>query len=286
MVAGGLLHFSIMHIGEFRIEQLSEGIFEMSAAGSIQKVRDPRGSDDSAPDTVRVGLDPVLVDTGNTCVLLDAGLGMGLDFEESERNTSNIVTNLEIFGYSASDIRHVILSHLHIDHIGGISYTDALGSIRATLPNAVIHVQSAEWQAAMNSVHEPDHTSGPAYEPDSLYRLMADGRIHLIDQPRTEILPGCTVIQTAGHTPGHQIVRIHSAGASAYFAGDLLPNEQSLRKPVALHNDHDSVRARKARALLAQQAWREKSMLLFYHSEFVKAGRIAYDKARRFVVKT
>lgn len=275
-----------MQIGDFRIEQLSEGIFQMSASGSIQKVRDPRTSDAPVPDIDRAGLDPVLVDTGKTCVLLDAGLGMGLDFEEAERNTSNIVTNLEIFGYTASDISHVILSHLHMDHIGGISYTDALGCIRATLPNAVIHVQSAEWQAAVNSVHDGGHTAGPGYEPDNLYRLMADGRIHLIDQPRTEILPGFTVIQTAGHTPGHQIVRIHSAGASAYFAGDLLPNEQSLRKPVALHSDHDPVRTRKARALLAQQAWREKAVLLFYHSEFVKAGRVAYDKARRFVVKT
>ncbi len=273
-----------MEIGDFRLEQLSEGIFEVSQAGSIHKIRD-LGKERASESVTRVGLDPVLIDTGSKVILLDAGLGMGLDNKEPEPDTSNIVTNLDIFGYHPKDISAVILSHLHYDHVAGLSYTNKTDRITATLPNAKIYVQKIEWEAALHSLESRPEVQGMGYEPDDLYRLVADGRIVFLEKELQEISKGITVIRTAGHTPGHQIVRIRRSGQTAYYCGDLIPNELYLNRFVSTKIDTDYIKARKARVLLMQQAWRDKATLLFYHSMYVKAGMLVRDKNRGFVLK-
>lgn len=274
-----------MEVGDFRLEQLSEGIFEVSAAGSIRKLRDHQSKEAPPDSVVRVGLDPVLIDTGKSRILLDTGLGMGLDREDPDPETSNIVTNLDIFGYRPEDITAVILSHLHYDHAAGLSFTGKSGNVVAALPNATIFVQQSEWESALQSIRQTTDIHGMGYEPDDLYRLVADGRFVFLDRELHEIDKGITVIRTGGHTPGHQVVRIRREGRTAYFCGDLIPNEYHLTRfaPGRIHID--DIKARNARALLMQQAWRDKATLLFYHSVYRKTGMIARDRNRGFVLK-
>lgn len=274
-----------MKIGDFRIEQLSEGIFEVSAAGSIRKVRNHHKGETAKEPRTRVGLDPVLIDTGSTRVVLDAGLGMGLDRSEPDPDTSNIVTNLDVLGYRPEDIDAVILSHLHYDHSAGLSYTAGKGQVVATLPNARIYVQKAEWESALQSIDTPSVVPGLGYEPDDLYRLVADGRVVFLEEERGEIMPGITVIRTGGHTPGHQVVRIRHDGQTAYYCGDLIPSELFLDHFQTVNSDTDPLRAKKIRMLLIQQCLREKATLLFYHSVYRKAGMVARDKNSGFVLK-
>jgi glyoxylase-like metal-dependent hydrolase (beta-lactamase superfamily II) len=274
-----------MEIGDFRLEQLSEGIFEVSSAGSIRKFRNHHEKELPKEPFSRVGLDPVLIDTGSTRVLLDAGLGIGLDRSEPDPDTSNIVTNLDIFGYRPEDIDVVVLSHLHYDHAAGLSFTCKTGAVTATLPNARIYVQKIEWEAALGSIVSSPDVNGMGYEPDDLYRLVADGRVAFIEEERREIVPGITVIRTGGHTPGHQVVRIRHLGQAAYYCGDLIPNELYLNRFHTGKIDTDPLKAKKARILLLQQCWRDQATLLFYHSVFRKAGMVIRDKNRGFVLK-
>ncbi len=275
-----------MNIGDYRIEQLSEGIFEVSSAGSIRKIRDHQQEKSPLASVERVGLDPILIDTGTTCILLDTGLGIGLDKKDPNQDSSNILTNLGIFGYRATDIKHVIMSHLHYDHAAGLSYSDIAGRVTATLPNARIHVQNIEWEAALRQYNAQPVTRGMGYETDDLYRLVADGRFVFLNKEYQEIFKGITVIRTGGHTPGHQIVRIRNCNETAYYCGDLIPADSHLNHYLLRRVDTDSIKARKAKTLLMQQAYRDKATLLFYHSIYQKAGKISRDKNRKFVLKS
>ncbi len=274
-----------MESGDFRLEQLSEGIFEVSSAGSIRKIRDHHKKETPGESSARVGIDPVLIDTGSVRILLDCGLGMGLDRREAEPDTSNIATNLDIFGYRPEDIDVIVLSHLHYDHAAGLSFTAKSGMVSATLPNARIYVQKSEWEAALRSLEEQPDVRGMGYEPDDLYRLVADGRFVFLEDEIKEIHKGITVIRTGGHTPGHQIVRIRQNKRTLYYCGDLIPNETYLNRFISGKIDNDPVKARKGRMLLMQQAWRDQATLLFYHSVYRKAGMLVRDKNRGFVLK-
>jgi glyoxylase-like metal-dependent hydrolase (beta-lactamase superfamily II) len=61
---------------------------------------------------------PLLITNGETNIVIDPGLGWGLDYNSSYQDTSNVVTNLSIFGLRPEDIHHVVLSHLHYRSLG------------------------------------------------------------------------------------------------------------------------------------------------------------------------
>ncbi len=280
-----------MNIGHFIIEQLSEGIFEISEDGVIVKIKSPNQTQKKSISAVeqfakrkfsRIGLDPILITNGKYHVLLDAGLGIGLDAKERTSSTSNLLTNLEIFGVAPEDIDYVVLSHLHYEHIAGLSYTDEDFKTHATLPNAKIVVQKDEWNFAIQQSMEKQNNSGLGYEMDEMYRLFADGRIKLIDEEFFSLIHGIDIIKTGGHTPGHQIVRIHNRGDSAYYFGDLIPSEIYLNKSSPTGSDYDVETAQKMKVILLKQAWEEQALLLFYHSLQIKNGRLVKDELRRY----
>ncbi|MDX1591938.1 MAG: MBL fold metallo-hydrolase, partial [Balneolaceae bacterium] len=116
-----------MQIGDFAIEQLSEGFFELFEDGSFQKM-DPDRIRYAADDPTlgkyssALGIDPLLITNGETNIVIDPGLGWGLDHNSRFRDTSNVITNLNIFGLRPEDIHHVVLSHLHFDHAAGCTF--------------------------------------------------------------------------------------------------------------------------------------------------------------------
>lgn len=95
-------------------------------------------------------------------------------------------------GYKLTDVRYVILSHLHLDHAGGMCH----------FPDAVFVVQKSELRHAW----WPDPWTGQVYcfndykgtrgfnfiQLDGDADLFQDGTLRLISTP--------------GHTPGHQVV--------------------------------------------------------------------------------
>lgn len=279
-----------MKVGRFEIEQLSEGIFEVFDDGIFQKI-------DSADITARqqksdikkrssaIGINPILIRDGKHNVLLDTGLGWGLDHKSSYTDTSNLLTNLDIFGLSPSDITHVVLSHLHFDHAAGSTFVDSNTSTQPTMSYANYFIQKKEWYYALEQVDKKKHILGAGYELDEFYKLAAEDKLVMITDTYYELLPGIELIRTGGHTPGHQIVKIQDAGETAYFLGDLVPSEHHLNHYAMRHMDIDPIQSKKAKTLILRQALKENSLLLFYHSVHAKAGKLEQDKDKKFILR-
>ncbi|MEQ8525367.1 MBL fold metallo-hydrolase [Gracilimonas sp.] len=279
-----------MKVGRFEIEQLSEGIFEVFDDGIFQKI-------DSADITARqqksdikkrssaIGINPILIRDGKHNILLDTGLGWGLDYKSSYTDTSNLLTNLDIFGLSPSDITHVVLSHLHFDHAAGSTFVDSNTSTQPTMSYANYFIQKKEWYYALEQVDKKKHILGAGYELDEFYKLAADDKLVMITDTYFELLPGIELIRTGGHTPGHQIVKIQDAGETAYFLGDLVPSEHHLNHYAMRHMDIDPIQSKKAKTLILRQALKENSLLLFYHSVHAKAGKLEQDKDKKFILR-
>lgn len=280
-----------MRIGKFIVEHLSEGQFELYRDGTMQKIASPHLKKKTRllPDLygdlcLQVGVDPILIRANDAIVLLDTGLGQSLDSKLRDPSISNIVTNLEIFDLTPELVTHVILTHLHQDHAGGLAYADSESRIQSTLPNARIYVQKAEWEFALESVTQNLKTSDVPYQLDNLYRLVSDGQFEFVEQEVYEVVPGIEMIRTGGHTPGHSVVRIKDSGESAYYFGDLIPNEDFLNFNMIPDADVEVTESRQIKMLLMKQAYLDDAEILFYHSIHLKSGKLTRDPNRQYVL--
>jgi glyoxylase-like metal-dependent hydrolase (beta-lactamase superfamily II) len=278
-----------MDIGKFAVEQLSEGFFELFEDGTFQKMDPDRIKHASEDPTLgkyssALGIDPLLISDGETNIVVDPGLGWGLDHKSSYENTSNVVTNLNIFGLRPQDIHHVVLSHLHFDHAAGSTFVSEEFKTTATFPNAVYYVHRNEWEFALQQLESKSPLLGADYKLDELYKLIAEKRIQFIETDLFDLIPGITLMKTAGHTGGHMILKIEDDGKYAYYMGDLIPTEYHLNQYSLKQIDHDAIQSKKAKTILLRQAYKEKAYMFFYHSLFKKAGQLSLDEHKNYVL--
>lgn len=234
----------------------------------------------------RIGIDPVLIRDGRHTILLDTGLGLGMERSAEHHSISNLMVNLKIFGIDCEEVTHVILSHLHTDHASGATYTDRNLKTKPTFPNATYYVQKREWEYALTLLEDgKDSLKGAGYTIDELYRLVADNRVVFLEESFEKIVPGVFTIWTGGHTPGHQIVRLQDQHAIGYYLGDLVPNDTHLNFYNMEEMDLDPEQTRTMKQKVLKEAYQEEAMLLFYHSRYAKYGRLAKDKHRHYVLK-
>lgn len=278
-----------MQIGNFTVEQLSEGFFELFEDGTFQKMEPSRLNnlkDDPniGKFTSAIGIDPVLIQSNRRNILIDPGLGWGLDSGSLYKNTSNIITNLDIFDLTPDDIDTVILTHLHFDHSAGISYVSDDLSTLPTFPNAQYFVHREEWDYALSQIDEDSQPAGARYKLDEIYKLVAEERILFIENEIFTPVKGIFTIKTGGHTPGHMIVKLNDGNETAYFLGDLIPTEYHLNHYSMKQVDTDPIQSKKAKTLLLRKALKENAVMFFYHSLFKKSGQLSRDKQKKYIL--
>ena len=158
---------------------------------------------------------------------------------------------LERAGIDPTDVGHVVLTHLHFDHAGGL----------ADFPNARLVVQAEEWAA------RGDETlvAAGAYNPDDfelgLDRLELDGDHDLFDDGTV------TCLLTDGHTAGHQSVRVRTADGVFVICGDCCYLRRTLLDdhlpPLAVDRERQRLAIRR---MAAEQA--HGATLVFGHDPF------------------
>jgi N-acyl homoserine lactone hydrolase len=124
----------------------------------------------------------ILVDSGFPGDYAPTGQGPALP-----RTEKNVVERLAELGLQPDDIDMLICTHFDIDHAG---YHDAF-------PNAEHIVQRQHYELA--------RSGHPRFAPARSHWDHPSLRYRLVDGD-TELLPGLTVLETSGHTPGHQSV--------------------------------------------------------------------------------
>src|SRR5215207_6851775 len=128
-----------------RLYWLDGGGFRLDGGAMFGPVPRPRWSavyspakDNSVPLTAHV----VLVQHDNSWGILDSGFGHHLTDSQRRFYTLERATHVEIglseLGLSPSRIDWVVLSHLHLDHAGGVLSPDGA----PLFPNAPIFVQA------------------------------------------------------------------------------------------------------------------------------------------------
>jgi glyoxylase-like metal-dependent hydrolase (beta-lactamase superfamily II) len=179
----------------------------------------------------------VRLDTGRT-VVVDTGIGPAEAPAASWAPVpGRLPDSLAEVGIAPGDVDAVVLTHLHTDHIGW-----AMRDGRPYFPNARYLMQRAEL-AAIRRLEAP---AGPyATEP-----LLAAGLLDLLDGEH-RLAPELRVVATPGHTPGHQVALLETAGEILLLTGDLLVHPLQLIAPeLPYRHEMDAGAARTAREAL------------------------------------
>ena len=227
-------------------------------------------------------LNVVVVRSGGKTILIDAGLGSDPDLNLPR--AGQLIKRLEAAGIDLGSVTDLVLTHMHMDHIGGLLVEGVKERLRKDLR---IHVAAAEvrfWES-------PDfsHTSMPQGFPDALRsaakRFVSEygSNLWTFDEEH-EIAPGVVARRTGGHTPGHSVVRVASGGDGLTFAGDAVFTV-GFEQPD-WHNgfEHDPEEAARVRVRLLRELAKSGEMLVATHLPFPSIGRVAADgDAFRFV---
>jgi len=182
----------------------------------------------------------------------------GPPLEEAHRrgitNVREVDVALAEAGVAATDVRTIVLTHLHWDHAANA----------AKFPNATYLAQRREIE--FFGSHAREHPMMNRFFSHQAYlgQLIEQGRIKPVDGDR-QIVPGLTAIRVGGHTPGSQMVVVEAEKGTAVITGDAIPLHRNYlenipsgilvntlealaalervraMRPVALYTGHDLV---------------------------------------------
>lgn len=230
------------------------------------------------PDAFDWSLNVVVVRSGGRTILIDAGLG--LDPDLNLPRAGQLIRRLASAGIDLAEVTDVVLTHMHMDHVGGLLVDGVMERLRADLR---IHVAAAEirfWES-------PDFTHAvmPPGFPDAL-RATAKrfARVYRSQlrpfEEEVEVAPGVVARRTGGHTPGHSVVRLASGGDRLTFAGDAV-FAVGFDHPD-WHNgfEHDPEEAARVRIRLLTELASTGEQLIATHLPFPSVGRVAADGDR------
>jgi len=192
--------------------------------------------------TMRVPTAPVvshvlLIETSNGLTLVDSGFGMD-DIADPARRIGPVrhltrpalnpaetaARQVERLGFRRDDVRHIILTHLDHDHIGGLSdfphaqvhvtTAEADGAIRSPSPREKMRYRSAQWAHHPKIIeHDPVGDSWQGFA---------------VAEQLGNIAPGIVLIPLPGHTRGHAAVAVDTGDRWLLHAGDAFFHRGTL----------------------------------------------------------
>jgi glyoxylase-like metal-dependent hydrolase (beta-lactamase superfamily II) len=266
--------FYRMKVGDLEITALLDGaaVFDphwlTAKKTTMDRVEEALKEDSHLLDTSDTAF---LVNTGRQLILVDAGAGTWF----GGGSLGHMVDSLRDAGYAPEQVDRVLVTHLHSDHVGGLTTQDG----NRVFPNAEILVSKAEsdfWlspelaaKAAKDS--QPFFQSAQAIAAP----YIRAGKWHTFSDSDA-LLDGLRLVSLHGHTPGHTGFEFSSKGKAILFWGDTVHEElvQLNHPDVTVTFDVDHAAAAATRNGLLPGMAREGALIAGPHMPFPGIGRL------------
>jgi len=205
---------SSLKIGEFEVWKLQDT--QISLKTSLLKDIDPAEAKklNGGSEVQTTPVNAFLIKTPQHVVLVDAGVGKG-----SGEESGKLFEQLKAIGVEPASIDLILLTHLHFDHIGGLSSPEGIRQF----PKATVRLSKAEsdfWLADMKSI--------PAGQLDRARQIRKQLDPYIKANELKPFSPGETIaeeikgLEAFGHTIGHAVYSFTSKDKEFWCIGDLI----------------------------------------------------------------
>jgi glyoxylase-like metal-dependent hydrolase (beta-lactamase superfamily II) len=274
--------FFRMMLGDFEITVVSDGTVDLPVDKLLAQPEEKTHkmlSKSHLKAPLETSVNTFLINTGSKLVLVDTGAG-GL----FGPTLGNLIRNLKAAGYSPDQIDHVLITHMHGDHVGGLMATGA-----RTFPNATIHADQQDadfWLSKTEMDKAPDDKKGAFQGAMVSLTPYVDAKKFVTFNGDTPLVPGIKSIATYGHTPGHSIYEVESQGKKLWLIGNLIhvAAVQMDHPKVTIAFDSDQKQAAQARAKIFTEAAKQGILIGAAHLQFPGMGYLEKDgKAYKWI---
>ncbi|HEY5056399.1 MAG TPA: MBL fold metallo-hydrolase [Acidobacteriaceae bacterium] len=286
-------------LGEFELTVCTDGPYLLDGGamfGVVPKTLWQKRIPADQNNCVRLGLNTLIVRTGQKTVLIETGIGNKLPpkMREIFRNQELLPQSLAATGVRPEQVDIVINTHLHFDHCGWNTTLHADGSITPTFPNARYFAHTGEVQhghlqldrdkvSYISANYDPLVESGQMTLIDAAF-LDAGGGI--CDGIRVELFPGHTAQMMAVHIEPARPVESRPASHNgpsgstphACYVGDLLPMAHHLDPTWVMGYDLDPLRSIEERKRFYARAIPEQWLVAFPHDHDRPLTRVALNE--------
>ncbi|UJW77160.1 MBL fold metallo-hydrolase [Rhizobium sp. SL42] len=262
-----------IRIGRFTVTALTDGYADMPydyfpgrSPAEVEKSATAQFS--ARTSGVRFLFNQYLIDDGQRRILIDAGAAGSIG------QTGQLPQALAMLGITPDQIDAVIVTHMHQDHMGGL----ILGG-KNNYPQAELYIDRRDvkhWTDPAKRNGAPDFLQTSFAMAEEVVRLYP--RLQAIDGER-EIVPGISIVDLTGHTPGQIGVRVEDGGKSLIMVSDMIfPVVHPGATDVFFLFEQDPAAAKAMRDKFFPRAASEGALIAATHMPFPGLGRIVADR--------
>jgi glyoxylase-like metal-dependent hydrolase (beta-lactamase superfamily II) len=266
--------FYRMRVGDLEVTALVDGAAQFdlhwltAKKPAMDRVQEALKEDPHLLDTSDAGF---LVNTGKQLILIDAGAGTWF----GGGSLGRLVDSLRSAGYAPEQVDRVFVTHMHSDHIGGLTTQDG----KRVFPNAEVFVSKAEsdfWLSPEIAAKAPKDAQTFFQSAQGIAApYIKAGKWHTF-RDSDVLADGVQLVSLHGHTPGHTGYEFSSQGQKILFWGDTIHEQlvQLSHPEITVVFDIDHAAAAATRKLLLQRLAREGVVIAGPHMPFPSMGRL------------
>lgn len=271
-------------IGEVKLTWISGGVTHLDGGAMFGVVPKPlweRKYPCNENNQIELRTDPILLQVNGKNILIETGIGKGKLSDKQRRNfgvteESELEESLAKLDIEPKDIDYILMTHLHFDHACGLTKLQN-GEYVSIFENAQIITSQIEW----NEMCDPNIRSRNTYWKENWEAIQNQ----IVTFEKEWELGPVRMVHSGGHSDGHSIILIESAGQTAVHMADIMPTHAHQNVLWVLAYDDYPMDSIAAKQKWMQYGMEKDAWFTFYHDAFYRAVRWNEDGKMKDSIK-